>query len=189
MVTASAAGLLTMLGSPSYSVSKHAAVAFAEWLSATYRHRGVVVQAICPQGVRTRMYEEAGPLQDDAQPRRALTPEDVAQSVWEALQDDRFLVLPHPEVGGYYTARATDTDRWLAGMNRLQQRLDAANDGRRGDMVPSVRSPLQISAAQLHAGRTVEPGELHPRYEPGSPAHPARSWIHRYPQRTPDGGH
>lgn len=124
VVTASAAGLLTMLGSPSYSVTKHAAVAFAEWLSATYRHRGVVVQAICPQGVRTRMYEEAGPLQEILSHDSALSPEDVAQTVWEALQDDRFLVLPHPEVAGYYAGRAAGTDRWLSGMNRLQQRLD-----------------------------------------------------------------
>jgi NAD(P)-dependent dehydrogenase (short-subunit alcohol dehydrogenase family) len=125
VVTASAAGLLTMLGSPSYSVSKHGAVAFAEWLSATYRHRGVVVQAICPQGVRTRMYEEAGALKEVLSHDAALTPEDVAEVAWTALADDRFLVLPHPQVGGYYAARATDTDRWLGGMNRVQRHLDA----------------------------------------------------------------
>lgn len=124
VVTASAAGLLTMLGSPTYSVSKHAAVAFAEWLSATYRHRGVVVQAICPQGVRTRMLDQAGPLQDLLSHDTALAPEDVAEAVWQGLQDDRFLILPHPEVQGYYERRATNTDAWLAGMNRLQQRLE-----------------------------------------------------------------
>jgi NAD(P)-dependent dehydrogenase (short-subunit alcohol dehydrogenase family) len=127
VVTASAAGLLTMLGSPTYSVSKHGAVAFAEWLSATYRHRGVVVQAICPQGVRTRMLEQADPgvravLTRDA----ALAPEDVADAVWQALSHERFLVLPHPEVEGYVRARAADPDAWLAGMNRLQQRLEHA---------------------------------------------------------------
>ncbi|MGH3432596.1 MAG: SDR family oxidoreductase [Thermocrispum sp.] len=125
VVTASAAGLLTMLGSPTYSVSKHAAVAFAEWLSATYRHRGVIVQAICPQGVQTRMLEVAGPLRDLLSHDVALTPEEVAEVVWQALQGDRFLVLPHPEVAGYYAARATDTDRWLGGMNKLQRRLEA----------------------------------------------------------------
>lgn len=124
VVTASAAGLLTMLGSPTYSVSKHGAVAFAEWLAATYRHRGVVVQAICPQGVRTRMYDEAGPLKEILGHDSVLTPEQVADAAWEALDGDRFLVLPHPEVAGYYTARATDTDRWLRGMNRVQQHLD-----------------------------------------------------------------
>jgi len=124
VVTASAAGLLTMLGSPVYSVTKHGAVAFAEWLSATYRHRGVVVQAICPQGVRTRMYEEAGALKEVLGHDAVLTPEEVADAAVAALADDRFLVLPHPQVGGYYAARATDTDRWLGAMNKVQQHLD-----------------------------------------------------------------
>ncbi|MEH0843501.1 SDR family oxidoreductase [Micromonospora sp. CPCC 205711] len=124
VVTASAAGLLTMLGSPTYSVSKHACVAFAEWLSATYRHRGVVVQAICPQGVRTRMLDKAGPLQELLSHDAALTPEDVAEAMWQALHDDRFLVLPHPQVASYYAHRAADTDRWLDGMNKLQRRLE-----------------------------------------------------------------
>lgn len=125
VVTASAAGLLTMLGSPVYSVTKHGAVAFAEWLSATYRHRGVVVQAICPQGVQTRMLEGSGPLKDLLTHDARLTPEQVAGAAWAALADERFLVLPHPEVADYYAGRATDTDRWLRGMNRLQQALDA----------------------------------------------------------------
>jgi NAD(P)-dependent dehydrogenase (short-subunit alcohol dehydrogenase family) len=125
VVTASAAGLLTMLGSAPYSVTKHAAIGFAEWLSATYGHHGVVVQAICPQGVRTRMLEDAGPLQELLTHDSALEPEDVAEAAWEAMADDRFLILPHPEVADYYRARATDTDRWLAGMRKLQRRLDA----------------------------------------------------------------
>ncbi|HET7533880.1 MAG TPA: SDR family oxidoreductase [Nocardioidaceae bacterium] len=126
VVTASAAGLLTMLGSAPYSVTKHAAVAFAEWLSATYGHRGIVVQAICPQGVKTRMLEEAGPLQEVLSRDTALEPEQVADTVWHALQDDRFLILPHEEVAEYYKLRATDTDRWLAGMRKLQSKLDEA---------------------------------------------------------------
>ncbi len=126
VVTASAAGLLTMLGSPTYSVSKHAAIGFAEWLSATYGHRGVVVQAVCPQGVKTRMLDEAGPLQEVLSHDTALEPEDVAESVWQGLQDDRFLILPHPEVADYYRLRANDTDRWLAGMRKLQAKLDGA---------------------------------------------------------------
>ncbi|HJR38880.1 MAG TPA: SDR family oxidoreductase [Nocardioidaceae bacterium] len=124
VVTASAAGLLTMLGSAPYSVTKHAAVAFAEWLSATYGHRGVTVQVICPQGVRTRMLDNAGPLQELLSHDTALEPEQVADVVWKALQDDRFLILPHPEVQGYYELRAAQTDRWLAGMRKLQHRLD-----------------------------------------------------------------
>lgn len=128
VVTASAAGLLTMLDAPAYSVSKHGAVAFAEWLSATYRHRGIVVQAICPQGVQTRMLDEAGPLQEVLSHDTALTPDQVADGVITALGGDEFLILPHPEVAGYYTARATATDRWLGGMNRVQQRLDSHDD-------------------------------------------------------------
>ncbi|HEX6515998.1 MAG TPA: SDR family oxidoreductase [Nocardioidaceae bacterium] len=126
VVTASAAGLLTMLGGAPYSVTKHAAVAFAEWLSATYGHRGVTVQVICPQGVRTRMLDGAGPLQEILSHDTALEPEQVADTVWHALQDDRFLILPHPEVADYYALRASDTERWLAGMRKLQRRLDAA---------------------------------------------------------------
>lgn len=125
VVTASAAGLLTMLDGPVYAVTKNAAVAFAEWLSATYRHRGVVVQALCPQGVKTPMLERAGGLQELLSHDQALSPEEVAETVWSALQDDRFLILPHPEVASYTAARGADRDRWLAGMNRLQQRLES----------------------------------------------------------------
>ena len=124
VVTASAAGLLTMIGAAPYSVTKHAAVGFAEWLSVTYGERGVTVQAICPQGVQTRMLEQAGPLKDLLSRDQALTPEQVADAWIASLADDRFLVLPHPEVGAYYAARAADTDRWLAGMRRLQSKVD-----------------------------------------------------------------
>ena len=126
VVTASAAGLLTMIGSAPYSVSKHAAVGFAEWLSVTYGARGVDVHAICPQGVRTQMLEEAGPLQELLSRDSALEPDDVAEAFVRALDDGHFLVLPHPEVAGYYAARATDTDQWLAGMQRLQRKVDDA---------------------------------------------------------------
>lgn len=126
VVTASAAGLLTMLGTPTYSVTKHAAVAYAEWLSASYRHRGIVVQAICPQGVKTRMFDAAGgELQELLSHDKALTPEEVADAVWQGIADDRFLILPHPQVQDYYQFRASKTDSWLNGMNRLQQRLEA----------------------------------------------------------------
>jgi NAD(P)-dependent dehydrogenase (short-subunit alcohol dehydrogenase family) len=125
LVTASAAGLLTMLGSAPYSVTKHAAVAFAEWLRATYAHRGVVVQALCPQGVRTPLLEGSGPLGQALLAATAVEVEDVVRTVLEALQDDRFLVLPHPEVAGYVRHRAQDPDGWLAGMNRLQRRVEA----------------------------------------------------------------
>src|SRR3954449_12375013 len=83
VVTASAAGLLTMIGAAPYSVTKHAAIGFAEWLSVTYGHRGIAVQAICPQGVQTRMLEQAGPLKDLLTRDAALSPEDVAEA-WVA---------------------------------------------------------------------------------------------------------
>lgn len=124
VVTASAAGLLTMLGSATYSVSKHAAVAFAEWLAATYRHRGIAVHAICPQGVRTQMLEDSGPLRDLLVGDGACSPEEVAEALMTAIRDDRFLVLPHARVADYYRSRAEDTDRWLAGMNGLQRGLE-----------------------------------------------------------------
>lgn len=128
VVTASAAGLLTMLGSPAYSVSKHGAVAFAEWLYVTYRHKGIRVHAICPQGVQTRMYEESGPLKDLLSHDAVLTPEQVADATFQAIAEEQFLVLPHPEVADYYAARATQTQRWLHGMNKVQQFLDPALD-------------------------------------------------------------
>ena len=124
VVTASAAGLLTMIGSPSYSVSKHAAVAFAEWLSVTYRHRGNDVHAICPQGVNTRMYQESGPLKDLLDRDVLLQPADVAEALMGAIRDDHFYVLPHAAVGRYYARRAADPDRWLATMNTLQRKLE-----------------------------------------------------------------
>jgi NAD(P)-dependent dehydrogenase (short-subunit alcohol dehydrogenase family) len=116
------------LGNPAYSVTKHGAVAFAEWLSATYRHRGLVVQAICPQGVQTAMLDATGPARDIIAADGALTPDQVADVVAEALQDDRFLVLPHAEAAGYYRDRAADTDRWLGGMNKLQRWMESRND-------------------------------------------------------------
>ncbi|MCF8605843.1 SDR family oxidoreductase [Gordonia sp. HY442] len=124
VVTASAAGMLTMLGAPAYSATKHATIGFAEWLSATYRHKGVVVQAICPQGVRTRIYEESGDLKEVLSHDAVLEPSDIADAVWDALAGDEFYILPHEKVRDYYVARATSPDRWLTGMNRIQQSLE-----------------------------------------------------------------
>lgn len=124
LATVSAAGLLTMLGSAPYSVTKHGALAFAEWLSATYRHRGITVQALCPQGVRTDMLAAAGPDGQFLMGATALEPEQVAETVAQALADDRFLILPHPEIAAYYQARADNPGRWIAGMNKLQRKLE-----------------------------------------------------------------
>ncbi|WP_328909273.1 SDR family oxidoreductase [Streptomyces sp. NBC_00234] len=122
--TASAAGLLTMIGAAPYSVTKHGAVAFAEWLSLTYRHRGVKVHAICPQGVRTDMLTAAGSAGELVLTPSAIEPEAVADALFDAIEEDRFLVLPHPEVAGYYRARAKDPDHWLGNMNHLQRKWE-----------------------------------------------------------------
>ncbi|MEU6313522.1 SDR family oxidoreductase [Streptomyces sp. NPDC047014] len=119
--TVSAAGLLTMIGAAPYSVTKHGALAFAEWLSLTYRHRGVQVHAICPQGVRTDMLTAAGTAGELVLAPTAIEPEAVADALFDGMEKGRFLILPHPEVAGYYAVRATDPDRWLTGMNHLQR--------------------------------------------------------------------
>ncbi|MER6676369.1 SDR family oxidoreductase [Streptomyces sp. NPDC000983] len=124
--TVSAAGLLTMIGAAPYSVTKHGAYAFAEWLSLTYRHRGINVHAICPQGVRTDMLAATGSAGDLVLQPTAIEPDDVADALFKAIGEDRFLVLPHPEVAGYYQARAAEPERWLGTMNHIQQKWDAA---------------------------------------------------------------
>ncbi|MET8453307.1 SDR family oxidoreductase [Streptomyces sp. NPDC005209] len=123
--TVSAAGLLTMIGAAPYSVTKHGAYAFAEWLSLTYRHRGLKVHAICPQGVRTDMLAATGSAGDLVLQPTAIEPEDVADALFRGMAEDRFLILPHPEVAEYYQARATVPDRWLTSMNHIQQKWEA----------------------------------------------------------------
>jgi NAD(P)-dependent dehydrogenase (short-subunit alcohol dehydrogenase family) len=125
--TASAAGLLTQVGSAPYAVSKHAAVAFAEWLSVTYHEWGVRVSCLCPMGVDTpllRQEEDSGAAATVIAAGAVLEPAEVADAVVEALADERFLVLPHPEVLTYFQRKASDYDRWLAGMRRLQARTE-----------------------------------------------------------------
>ncbi|MGW5652464.1 SDR family oxidoreductase [Streptomyces humi] len=123
--TVSAAGLLTMIGAAPYSVTKHGAYAFAEWLSLTYRHRGLKVHAICPQGVRTDMLAATGSAGDIVLQPTAIEPEAVADALFKGMAEDRFLILPHPEVAGFYQARAADPDRWLTNMNHIQQKWEA----------------------------------------------------------------
>ncbi|MER5213444.1 SDR family oxidoreductase [Streptomyces sp. NPDC002838] len=122
--TVSAAGLLTMIGAAPYAVTKHGAYAFAEWLSLTYRHRGVKVHAICPQGVRTDMLAATGSAGDLVLQPTAIEPDDVADALFKGIEEDRFLILPHPEVAGFHQARATDPDRWLTNMNHIQQKWE-----------------------------------------------------------------
>ena len=140
LLTASAAGLLTNLGDAPYSVSKHGAVALAEWMSITYGDRGIVVSCLCPQGVRTpllfpEMKASVAPDSDSAsapedavalavvRAQRILEPSEVAESVVAALATEQFLILPHEEVAAYEQARASNRERWLSAMRRLQAQI------------------------------------------------------------------
>lgn len=126
--TASAAGLLTAIGSAPYSLTKHAALAFAEWLSITYGNRGLRVSCLCPQGVNTNMLRQSDQATqaDNGNVVRAsgvvLEPEQVAQIVVDTLREESFLILPHPEVAQFVAKKATEHQRWLAGMRKLQLR-------------------------------------------------------------------
>ena len=122
--TASAAGLLTQIGSAPYAVTKHAAVALAEWLAVTHGDAGIKVSCLCPQGVRTRMLmgEDLSSTSNFLY-EGSVSPEDVAEAVIQGMDDERFLILPHPEVAEYFRRKADDYDRWLRGMRRLQKRV------------------------------------------------------------------
>jgi NAD(P)-dependent dehydrogenase (short-subunit alcohol dehydrogenase family) len=123
--TASAAGLLTQVSALPYSVTKHAAVALAEWLSVSYSDDGIRVSCICPQAVRTPMLDLAMEEPAAAAALNAgglLDPEDVAEAVVEGIRDERFLILPHPEVAEFLALKANDPERWLAGMRRIVRR-------------------------------------------------------------------
>ncbi len=127
--TASAAGLLSQFGSVHYAVTKHAAVALAEWIAITHGHQGIGVSVLCPQAVETNIGRNsphrakmgAGP--GVASQDGVLRPSDVAQAVIDALREERFHVLPHPQVGEYVKRKGMDVDRWIGGMQRLQGSL------------------------------------------------------------------
>lgn len=121
--TASAAGLLTQLGSAPYALTKHAAVALAEWLAITHGDAGIKVSCLCPLGVETEMLRRAPGGIGDMLRARAMTPEAVADAVVAGIAEERFLILPHPEVADYFRHKADDYDRWLRGMRRLQETL------------------------------------------------------------------
>ncbi len=133
VATASAAGLLTQVGSATYSVTKHAAVAFAEWLAVTYGSRGISVSCLCPMGVNTAMLAPGEmPSQAAARAIEAVTrsgavlePLEVADEVLDSLGTGRFLILPHAEVLEFVRRKASDYDRWIAGMQRYQDSLQA----------------------------------------------------------------
>jgi NAD(P)-dependent dehydrogenase (short-subunit alcohol dehydrogenase family) len=124
--TASAAGLLNQIGGAAYGTTKHAAVGFAEWLALTYRHQGIRVSMLCPQAVRTAMTANT----EDQSTMAAsgdgmMEPDQLADIVVEHLSRDAFLILTHEEVRVYMQRKSSDYDRWIAGMNRLQQKLSA----------------------------------------------------------------
>lgn len=121
LATVSAAGLLSHVSAAPYTVTKHGALAFAEWLSVAYGDRGVTVQALCPQGVRTNMLMGEDSAGKNLLLPDAIEPAAVADLVAEALSDGDFLILPHPEVARYAVNRATDRDRWLSGMRRIHK--------------------------------------------------------------------
>ncbi len=118
--TASAAGLLTQLGSAPYSVTKHAVVSLAEWLSITHYASGIRVSCLCPQGVQTPMLDGVQGFVGDYLKATAVSPETVADAVVAGLAEERFLILPHRQVATYFQHKADDYDRWLRGMRRLQ---------------------------------------------------------------------
>lgn len=140
--TASAAGLLSQIGSVTYAVTKHAAVALAEWISITHGDKGIGVSVLCPQAVRTAM--TAGSEGSVASVDGMLEPETVAEVVIEGLAEERFLILPHPEVAEYVRRRAADPDRWLGGMRRLRARFEEGIEGGEPGsrtMPPHARNP------------------------------------------------
>ncbi len=122
--TSSAAGLLSQVGSAPYSVTKHAAIGFAEWLSITYGKRGIKVSVLCPQAVRTNMTAGGDGRGGVAGLDGMLEPEQLADTVMETLQEENFLCLPHPEVLTYMRRKTDDYDRWLGGMRRLQTQFE-----------------------------------------------------------------
>ena len=138
--TASAAGLLSQIGSAPYSMTKHAAVAFAEWLSITYGAQGIRVSCLCPQGVNTNMLNGTKPDGSPVDPNAigsdstnvvrasgaVLEPAEVAEVALATIEAETFLILPHPEVLTYLQRKTGDYDRWLAGMRKLQARMAGA---------------------------------------------------------------
>lgn len=120
LATVSAAGLLTNLKAAQYSVTKHGALAFAEWLAVTYGDAGIRVSALCPQFVNTPLLADSEAFQALGG-NHTLEPEEVAEAVVAGLEQENFLILPHPEVAQYFANKANDYDRWLGGMRKLQR--------------------------------------------------------------------
>jgi len=165
LATASAAGLLTAPGDAPYTVTKHAAVAFAEWLAVTYGDRGIGVSVLCPLGVATPLLLDALAAGEPgahavAASGTVISADDVAAAVVVGLADERFLILPHPEVGRFWAQKAADPDRWLAGVRRLT----AAHPAR-----PASPAHPPNSASPANSANPANPAN------PASPARPVES--------------
>ncbi len=120
LITASAAGLLTHPTAAPYAVTKHAAVAFAEWLSIAYFERGIKVSCLCPQGVKTDLIKSADGMPENFLMAEAITVEACADAVVQGLKSEKFLILPHPEVAQYIVNKAENYDRWLHSLRKIR---------------------------------------------------------------------
>jgi short-subunit dehydrogenase len=125
--TVSAAGLLNHMFAAPYGVTKAAALSFFEWLSIAHGDDGIRVSCLCPQGVKTDMLAAERRQGLDFLTATALEPDQVAEIVLQGIRDEKFLILPHPEVADYFSRKATDYDRWLKGMRRLRANIVAAS--------------------------------------------------------------
>lgn len=128
--TVSAAGLLNQVNAAPYSVTKYAALGFAEWLSIAHGEAGIRVSCLCPQGVRTPMLMGTDSERQNFLLEGSVSPEQVADDVVAAMREERFLVLPHPEVHDYLQRKAGDVDRWLGGMRKLRAKAEAMRTGK-----------------------------------------------------------
>lgn len=126
LLTVSAAGLLTHFEAAPYTVSKHAALSFGEWLSIAHHDAGIRVSCLCPQGVNTRMILGEDGKQENFLREGALEPGQVANSVIEGLANEQFLILPHPQVADYFRHKATDYERWLRGLRKMRESVLSA---------------------------------------------------------------
>lgn len=135
--TASAAGVLTEIGSASYSVTKHADVAMAEWLSVCYGRSGIRVSCVCPLGVETDMLDDSDPIHRYLH-LHSISADEAAGSVIEGMRKEQFLILPHPQVLEFFRLKTEDYDRWLRGMQRMRQKLTRAEQ--RGERLSSSKT-------------------------------------------------
>lgn len=131
--TVSAAGLLNQIGDAAYSTTKHAALGFAESLAITHGEQGIGVSVLCPQAVATRMYsgEKYAAAAEAASADGVLEPADVAEATIQGLEEERFLILPHPRVAKYFSHKAADYDRWLKGMRKFRRTMFPDDEGMR----------------------------------------------------------